>query len=197
MPREPAYIRTFKTFAKGNPSFGDLPNIEAEVYGGNDRARAVMLSAILETSLEIFIRNKTRPSLNADDTSRLLDQSGLLGDFGAKILAGYAFNFYGPDTRHDLDLIRILRNGFAHSRIHFQFTTSEVAGVCSQLRAPDSAGAFIPHAWLRLASKDDLSDAADTKHPRTRYVMTCHIIAERLLSNVSNAPLDQVPLDLP
>lgn len=196
MPKEPAYIRNFKTFAKGNPSFGDLPKIEAEVYGANDRARAVMLSAIVETALEIFIRNKTRPTLNSDDTSKLLDQSGLLGDFGAKILAGYAFNFYGPDTRYDMDLIRILRNGFAHSRRHFQFTTPEVAGICLQLRAPDSSGAFIPHAWLRLASRDDVRDASDTKHPRTRYVMTCHIIAERLLSNAGQ-PLDQGPLDLP
>jgi hypothetical protein len=148
MAREPAYIRNFKVLSRANPTFGDLPKLEAEVYGSNDRASAVMLSSVLETSLEIFLRNKTRPSLNADDTGLLFDWTGPLADFGSKILVGYAFNLFGPDTRHDLDLIRIMRNGFAHSRISFDFTTPAVAAVCHQLRAPDSPGAFIPHTWL-------------------------------------------------
>jgi hypothetical protein len=93
MPSEPIYIRKFKAFARGNPTFADLPKLEAEVYGANDRARAVMLGAIVETSLEIFLRNKTRPSLNADDCRLLFDFRGPLGDFASKILVGYAFNF--------------------------------------------------------------------------------------------------------
>jgi hypothetical protein len=58
MPREPQYIRDFKKFAAGDPVFGDLPKLEAEVYGTNDRARSVMLAAIVETSLEIFLRRQ-------------------------------------------------------------------------------------------------------------------------------------------
>jgi hypothetical protein len=186
MPKDAAYIRNFKVLARADPSFSDLHKLEEEAYGTNDRARAVLLGAVLETSLEIFLRNKTRPTLNAEDIGRLFDTFGLLGDFGAKILAGYAFNLYGPDTRHDLDLVRVLRNGFAHSRMALDFTTPEVAAVCAQLKAPDSPGAFIPHTWLVLAPLED----ADKQHPRTRYISTCHVISERFLSHTTNTPRD-------
>jgi hypothetical protein len=196
MSREPKYIKEFKKFASGNPNIGDLPKLEAEVYGTNDRARAVMLASIVEISLEIFLRNNTRPTLNADDTRLLFDYRGPLGDFAAKILVGYAFNLYGQNTRHDMDLIRVLRNGFAHSRISFDFTTPTVANVCAQLRAPDEPGAFIPHGWLSAASHDDVDDAGNNAHPRTRYVATCHIISERLFSNAERSPHNR-PRDMP
>jgi hypothetical protein len=197
MPTEPAYIRNFKAFARGNPTFSHLQTLEAEIYGTNDRARAVMLAAIVETSLETFLHNKTRPSLNADDNRLLFDFRGPLGDFASKTLIGYAFNFFGPDTRHDLELVRLIRNEFAHSRISFEFTTPVVADVCRQLRAPDAPGAFIPRGYLQAASDDDLADASDKAHPRTRYISTCHILAERLLTNASSTPSDQPPFDMP
>jgi hypothetical protein len=196
MPREPQYIRDFKKFAAGDPVFGDLPKLEAEVYGTNDRARSVMLAAIVETSLEIFLRRQTRPSLSTDDARLLFDFRGPLGDFSSKILVGYAFNFYGPNTRHDLDLVRTLRNGFAHARISFDFTTTAVAAVCTQLRAPDDPGAFIPHGWLSAVPHEDLGDASDKTHPRTRYIATCHILSERFLSNAGRSP-DPRPRDMP
>jgi hypothetical protein len=186
MPKEPAYLRNLKLITRANPTDGDLAAFEKEVYGGSDRARAVMLSAILETALENFIRNKTRPTLNSEDTSKLFDYSGLLGDFGSKILAGYAFNFYGPHTRKDLDLIRTLRNEFAHSRVPFDFTTPEVAAVCAQLTAPDWPGAFIPHSWLEIVPLED----GDKSHPRTRFISACHVISERLMSHTGGTPRD-------
>ena len=64
-----------------------------------------MLSAMVETCLEIFLRNKARPTLNSDDTRLLFDLRGPLGDFSSKIFVAYAFNLFGPETRHDLDLI--------------------------------------------------------------------------------------------
>jgi DNA-binding MltR family transcriptional regulator len=127
MPDEPAYIRNFKAFAKSDLTTADLPTLESEMYGTNDRATAVMLSAVAETCLEIFLRSKTRPALNSDDNRLLFDYRGPLGDFSSKIFVAFAFNMYGPETRHDLDLIRMLRNEWAHSRRSFGFATKEVA----------------------------------------------------------------------
>jgi hypothetical protein len=81
----------------------------------------VMLGSVLEVNLTIFVQSKLRPSLNADDRRRLFDFSGLIGTFGAKTMIGYAFNWFGPDTRHDVELIRTMRNEFAHSRKSFRF----------------------------------------------------------------------------
>jgi hypothetical protein len=137
MPSDPAYIREFKKFAQGGPTVDDLERLEEELYGSSDRASAVMLASFAEAALETFLRSKVRPSFSATEMRLLFDFSGILGTFGAKITAGYAFNWYGPETRHDLDLIRLMRNEFAHSRQSFGFLDPPVAAVCRQLRSPD------------------------------------------------------------
>ena len=137
MPSDPAYIRNVRRFAQDSPTAADLPQLEAELYGSSDRASAVMLASITEAALEVFLRSKVRLSFNAGDMRLLFDFSGILGSFGAKITAAYAFNWFGPETRHDLDLIRVMRNEFAHSRKSFGFTDDPVAAVCKQLKSPD------------------------------------------------------------
>jgi hypothetical protein len=180
MPREPQHIREFKKFIQGDPTADDLPRLEAEIYGTNDRARAVMLGAFVELSLEIFLKNKRRPSLNSEDTRDMFDYSGPLGTFSSKILIGYAFNWYGPETRKDLTLIRTLRNGFAHSRKSFDFESESVANICGLLQSPDWPGSFIPKGYLELVRDET---AHDKKHPRTRYISACHTLSERLFQN--------------
>jgi hypothetical protein len=198
MPTEPTYIRNFKAFTRGDLTFADLPKLEDELYGSNDRASAVMLAAVVETSLEIFIRSKIRPTFNSDDMRLLFDFRGALGDFASKTLIAYSFNFFGPDTRHDLDLIRVMRNEFAHSRRSFDFEAPAVTAVCQYLRAPDSVGAFIPHGYLASVRHEELAAASDKTHPRTRYIMTCHIVSERLLRNAGSVALNGIaPPDLP
>jgi hypothetical protein len=78
---EPADVRNFKAYAKADPTFADFPKFEDQMYGSNDRSMAVTLSAVLETCLEIFLRNKTRPSFSGTDLRLLFDYRGPLGDF--------------------------------------------------------------------------------------------------------------------
>ena len=80
---DPAYVRNFKTFTKGTISQADLPALEAEMYGANDRAAAVMLSSVTEFCLEVFLRRKTRPTFSVDDMRLLFDFRGPLGDFSS------------------------------------------------------------------------------------------------------------------
>lgn len=195
MPKEPAYIREFNKFTQGTPTPDDLSRLEAELYGGSDRASAVMLASFAEAALETFLKSKLRPSCSSDDMRRLFEFSGILGLFGAKTTVSYVFNWYGPETRHDLDLIRLMRNQFAHSRRSFGFVDKPVADVCAQLKSPDWPGAFIPFGALDRALDDELPEAVDKTHPRTRYRSACHTISWRLLSNASEAA-STGPLDL-
>jgi hypothetical protein len=190
------FIRDLKAFTRGDLTLADLPQLEAEMYGFNDRARAVMLGAMIEAFLEKFLLYRTRPTLNADDRRQLFDFRGPLGDFASKILIAYAFNWYGPDTRNDLDLIRILRNEFAHSRKSFDLTTPEVASVCGNLRMPKRHSGFIPSAWLRSVPSSEAENARNIDHPRTRFITTCHILAEGLLGNSGQVYEGSAALDL-
>jgi len=195
MAKDPAYIRSFKALTRATPSVADLPLIEGELYGANDRATAVMLGSVLEAALESFLKRKTRGALNADDTRILYEYRGPLGDFSGKTLIGYAFNLFGPETKNDLELIRIMRNGFAHSRVHFDFENNDVSSICTQLKSPDWSGAFIPKSYLEAVNHDELKNAIDKTHPRTRYICACHVVAERLLSY--GFPLPAYPYELP
>ena len=41
------YIRDLKAFARGDIQRSDLPRLEAELYGTNDRARVAMLGSFV------------------------------------------------------------------------------------------------------------------------------------------------------
>jgi hypothetical protein len=189
------YIRDLKSFTRSNLTLADLPELESEMYGGNDRARVLMLSSI-EAFLETFLRYRTRPTLTADDNRRLFDFHGTLGDFASKIMIGYAFNWYGSHTRNDLDLIRVLRNEFAHSRKSFDLTSPEIAIVCGHFKLPNRYGTFIPSAWLRSVPRAEIKDAQNINHPRTRFITTCHVLAEGLLVNAGQVHEGSAAIDL-
>ena len=92
----------------------------------------------------------------------------------------YAMGLIGPISRRDLDLIRLLRNEFAHSRISFGFTAPAVAAVCAQLKILEEPYHQIPFGYLQAVPKDELANASDLNHPRTRYISACHNLGYRL-----------------
>jgi hypothetical protein len=180
MAGDPAYIRNLKTFARGDLTIDDLPALEAELYGANDRASAVMLGALVENSLTTFMARQLRLDLSKDEKRRLFDYEGPLSNFASKIMLTYALGLIGPITRDDLNLIRLLRNEFAHARKPFGFETTVVAAVCKHLKTPD-----LPHSIIRFGLPSLGKPVDDITHPRTRYRSACHTISSSLLKNAS------------
>jgi hypothetical protein len=191
MPDDPAYIREFKRFTRGDPTVADLEALERELYGANDRASAVMLGAFAETALERLLRTKLRPDLNSDERRPLFDSQGPLGNFSSKIAMAYAMGTIGPITRDDLDLVRLLRNGFAHTRKNLTFDMPVVTAVCARLKTPDLPGAFIPYGALRFTDKLEGESVSDLTNPRTRYRSAVHTISSRMLQSREGITLDE------
>ena len=109
-----------------------------------------------------------RKPLSNDLRDRIFEGNGPLSSFSHKILTGYALGLFGNVFRHDLDLIRELRNGFAHARHPMTLTTPQVAEVCKYLRVPDDEKLRIaPGAYYRLYP--ELAGSTDQSHPRTRF----------------------------
>jgi hypothetical protein len=187
MSREPAYIRDFKEFTRGDLTFMDLPILELEMYGQkNDRATAVILGSIVESSLVHLLKGILRPDLNSDARRILFDYEGPIGTFSAKTALAFALGLIGPISKHDLDLIRLLRNEFAHSRRSFSFETKVAANVCLQLQTPNTPDFYIPHGYLSAAAEHGMTRADDPTFPRTRYIATCHALAYRILQRAEN-----------
>lgn len=191
--RESKYIRDFKAMTKGALTFDDVVALESEMYGENDRATIVMSTVIVESALEVFVKDKLRPTINSDDNRLLFDYVGPLGTFSSKTLIAYAFNFFGPETRHDLDLIRTLRNGFAHSRRSFGFTTPEVATLCAELKSPEWDGASMPLDYLRKTPAEGLVEVLSVTGPRNRWIIACHTLTYRLLRNAGRPGRGSIP----
>jgi hypothetical protein len=170
-----------RKLSRSEPQREHVEAIETELFAkGNDRATAIMFGSFVEATLERLLAKQLRQDLNSDDRKKVFEYEGALGTFSSKTIMAYAMSLIGPVSRADLDLIRFLRNEFAHSRISFTFTTPEVSAVCAQLKIPNEPYHHIPFGYLQRVSSDELEAASDINHPRTRYITTCHQLSYRM-----------------
>jgi hypothetical protein len=104
-----------------------------------DRATALVLGAILEQGLELAILSHCVVGWNtpeAEAEQKKLFSGGEDGpmNFAVKIRLAYALGVYGPITRDDLDMMRNIRNLFAHDRGHLTFDDDVASKLCAQLK---------------------------------------------------------------
>ena len=92
----------------------------------------------------------------SDDAAQALfnDQNGPLSTFAAKTKIAYALGVFDAPVRDELDLIRYIRNAFAHSKEPLTFESPLIADACAQLR--------IPNKW-------QLAHQTEPTTPRTRF----------------------------
>jgi hypothetical protein len=83
-------------------------------------ATAVLGSALVEHELEKQIRKRFRRN---DDTfwKEMTGDKGPVGTFHAQIVVGYAMRIYDEKMRDALDIVRAIRNQFAHAKRQMNF----------------------------------------------------------------------------
>jgi len=84
-------------------------------------------SRLLEVLLAFMIQSKVSVSLFSGPNSAF-------GTFSSRITGCYALGLISDDEYHDLQLIRRIRNDFAHS-VRTSFKTPEVINRCNLLRS--------------------------------------------------------------
>jgi len=147
---------------------------EPERYA--DRAAALISASVLEEALRTAILTHF---ILLDDTAQNQifagsEGNGPLSTFSARIRVGFALGIYGPDMKADLETIQLVRNVFAHSRRHLEFSSRPVALVCDQLIFPKK------FPWGGLAPKPT-SD-------RDMFIQVAKIFATYLISAPEDAP---------
>jgi hypothetical protein len=88
----------------------------------------------------------------------------------------FALGIIGEQMYKNLDIIRSVRNAFAHSKIPITFETKEVSAACQLLEKPDlvSLGEFLTsdvvfeHDWERSTTT------------RMKFMTICNIMATNL-----------------
>jgi len=134
-----------------------------QVQAEPDRGAALVGAAYLDDVLASLLRAHF-----VDDPATvrdLLDEGRPLGSFAAKTHLAYCLGLIGPQTRADLDLIRQIRNEFAHKHHEARFDLPSIADRCAQLNVPQ------------------LLEPTPIEHPRYRFIVTVTLLANHLLLN--------------
>jgi len=153
-----AFKQFFEAMKDGPPFLKtDLPDVE------------VVLSATtgLDHLLRIAISTTFRTVVSATHLSGIFEATGPLSTFDAKIRVAAALGILPGDSRHDLDLIRAIRNRFAHSVLLRTFSDADIKVRCSQLKMP--ATAVKPKRLYE---------------PRDQFVESCRRLHEFLISGI-------------
>jgi DNA-binding MltR family transcriptional regulator len=105
----------------------------------NDRAVALTVTALLEQFLEAAI--STHLEINEDEVRQLFDddRDGPLSTFSRKIAMGYALGVYDSSMKSVLNLIRQIRNAFAHAKVHLDFDTPEIRAIVNHINLGNSS----------------------------------------------------------
>jgi len=110
----------------------------AEYQGETDRGAALVGAAQLAQQLVDLLK---RHFLDAKETAELLEgASAPLGTFSSRILAAFCLGLISDQELRELQLIRKIRNEFAHQTHGLAFEDQKVASLCANLsdRMPDA-----------------------------------------------------------
>jgi DNA-binding MltR family transcriptional regulator len=99
--------------------------IAKEVMASSPRAGAMVASAFLDEILKALILLHME-SLSDSEIEALFEPERPLASFSSKIKVARALGIIGPKTSHDLNLMREIRNAFAHSLRKMSFETPSV-----------------------------------------------------------------------
>ncbi|WP_186126132.1 MltR family transcriptional regulator [Burkholderia gladioli] len=103
----------------------------AEFQKESERGAALVGAALLDARLERILRSHFIEGKCADE---LLDGGNApLGSFSSRIKCCYALGLIAKNEKHDLELIRAVRNAFAHQEHGLTFESNKIRGLCASL----------------------------------------------------------------
>lgn len=159
--------KSLHVLSKEPPTLADFLNDDLQKESQIDRSVAITSSSWVEDALESTIKSRLRP-LNSTELDQLFSFDRPLGNFGSKIRFAYALGLYDKGIRNSLEIIREIRNAFAHGRKFITFNDEQIIKKTSKLKIPESIkfmtiGMLSYGGWPPVKSID-------------RYTATCHIV---------------------
>lgn len=160
----------------------------------DDRALAIVDGANMERALERALIWKMRLLSKTERDSLFVGDNAPLQSLSAKIKIGYAFELFGKRTLTELDLIRVIRNQFAHSAKPITFKTPSIKTACASLRAPSRVSRVHPSFYPAEAVWPPI-DARMLYHFSTEHLATAFILINEPPSHLRELNEMYLPLD--
>lgn len=168
----------------------------------SDRGLVLVSASFLEEALESLLRARfsMRHPKSKAYFKKLFGDFRSLYSFSAKLEICYAMDLIGEWMYRDLEIVRKLRNRFAHSVESARFDLPEVVQLTEKLKAADIAVTTITeekpckkNTKKIKTKKKDISKPTKADMERTRFTMSVSFVGALLyfLTSVfsSNAPL--------
>jgi hypothetical protein len=101
----------------------------------SDRMAALSAAAYIDHALQVAITVHLKPGLSESESKAVFDGArfGPLGSLSAKTTVAQALGIIDQKQREDLDTIRNIRNAFAHTMGHIQFSDDPIPELCRTL----------------------------------------------------------------
>jgi len=133
VPKRSTLIKALKRLSSTRHAAKDLKAIFAEAEISNPRACALIWGALVEDALQ-YVTSIKLAHLTPDEKTDFFSESGPAGTFSSKIKIAYAMGAIETHVRDDINVIREIRNAFAHAQTALSFSNKEVADLSELLR---------------------------------------------------------------
>ena len=107
-------------------------NFRLSLDSETDRGCALMAAAFIDEQLSLLLK-----SYFVDDSSVvkvMFKSNGPFSSFESKIDVSYAMGLISFNTRHDIHLLRRIRNEFAHISTPMSFEDEKISSRCNELK---------------------------------------------------------------
>lgn len=157
-----------------------------EIFGGTDRSTVLvgvaMIDAALEAALKVvLVKFETEQEMRDMFRSEVAP----LADLAAKIKVAKAVGLFSADAARVLNIIRNIRNAFAHSYLPLKFEESPIAEECARL----------PELKVNIFTTE--VDKYPMTPLRRRFVSTCAVISAQLEHFASTHGGEDVVIRIP
>lgn len=134
LERMQAKIQTLNDFLREEASLEETRSFAASLYDNSTDHVSLALRgcALVERSLTDAILARLWTN-NGKAESELTGLDEPLSTFSHEIRMGEAIRVYGPETRKNLDLIKKVRNAFAHTHRQLSFDLPPITSICNNL----------------------------------------------------------------
>ena len=129
-------IKTLDDLTNEQPTEGNLNGYLRLINKESDRGAAVMLTSFVEQALEDALRANLADYQDGSQNRWFRDRGAPFGDFGAKTALGKALGIIGPQMESKLNVIRRVRNVFAHRLLPIDFTHPLIEAECNKVLTP-------------------------------------------------------------
>jgi DNA-binding MltR family transcriptional regulator len=100
----------------------------------SDRGAAVLAASLVENALGLFLERHCRQHVGSNAAKKLFDSNGPIATFSQRTLVATAFGLIEKADQEQLNLIREIRNHFAHHPLEASFNDAMVLEKTKQLR---------------------------------------------------------------